>query len=229
MKRSRTSRLRKRSSSSRRWVLRPSVGTDSRTSRGCRRRWPPSRRCWNGSAHRLLTAVIGKRGCGPAAAFLLAHDVPLAIDHTAYNVLHEAAWAAAADTLRAVFESGAADATGVSARPHTGWPDNLPLMYWAAWGGYPEVARLLAPSTEPACITSCRSGATASAAPPRCRRRSRPATGTGRRTRAKAPWASCAATPGRESWPWRRSSSTTAPATTCTPRAPATTPPDCVN
>ena len=91
----------------------------------------------------LLKAVIGKRGCGPAAAFLLAHGVPLAIDHTAYNVLHEAAWAAAADTLRAVFESGAADATGVSVRPHTGWPDNLPLMYWAAWGGYPEVARLL--------------------------------------------------------------------------------------
>ncbi len=91
----------------------------------------------------LLTAVIGKRGCGPAAAFLLAHDVPLAIDQTAYNVLHEAAWAAAADTLRAVFESGAADATSVSVRPHTGWPDNLPLMYWAAWGGYPEVARLL--------------------------------------------------------------------------------------
>lgn len=91
----------------------------------------------------LLTAVIGKRGCGPAAAFLLAHDVPLAIDHAAYNVLHEAAWAGAADTLRAVFESGVADATGVSVRPHTGWPDNLPLMYWAAWGGYPEVARLL--------------------------------------------------------------------------------------
>ena len=91
----------------------------------------------------LLTVVIGKRGCGPAAAFLLAHDVPLAIDHAAYNVLHEAAWASAADTLRAVFESGAADATGVSVRPHTGWPDNLPLMYWAAWGGYPEVARLL--------------------------------------------------------------------------------------
>lgn len=91
----------------------------------------------------LLTAVIGKRGCGPAAAFLLAHDVPLVIDHAAYNVLHEAAWAGAADALRAVFESGAADATGVSVRPHTGWPDNLPLMYWAAWGGYPEVARLL--------------------------------------------------------------------------------------
>ena len=69
--------------------------------------------------------------------------MPLAIDQTAYNVLHEAAWAAAADTLRAVFESGAADATGVSVRPHTGWPDNLPLMYWAAWGGYPEVAMLL--------------------------------------------------------------------------------------
>ena len=36
-------------------------------------------------------------------------------------------------------------------------------------------------------------------APPRCRRRSRPAIGTRRRTRAKAPSASCAATPGRAS------------------------------
>ncbi len=28
-------------------------------------------------------------------------------------------------------------------KPHTGWPANLSLMYWAAWGGFPEVARLL--------------------------------------------------------------------------------------
>ena len=36
------------------------------------------------------------------------------------------------------------DATGVSVRkPHTGWPDNLSLMYWAAWGGYAELAELL--------------------------------------------------------------------------------------
>ena len=28
-------------------------------------------------------------------------------------------------------------------KPHTGWPDNVSLMYWAAWGGYPDLARLL--------------------------------------------------------------------------------------
>lgn len=93
---------------------------------------------------RLAKVAIGMRGCGPAVKLLLAHDVPLALDETAYNVLHEAAWAGAEDTLRAVFEAGAADATVVSVRkPHTGWPDNLSLMYWAAWGGYPDIARLL--------------------------------------------------------------------------------------
>lgn len=93
---------------------------------------------------RLLRVVIGMRGCGGAVAFLLRHGVPLHIDKTAHNVLHEAAWAGSADTLRAVFESGAADATCICLRkPHIGWPDNVSLMYWAAWGGYPEVARLL--------------------------------------------------------------------------------------
>jgi len=93
---------------------------------------------------RLLRVAIGMRGCGPTVRLLLDRGVALDIDETAYNVLHEAAWAGATDTLEAVFESGASDATPVSVKkPHTGWPDNLSLMYWAAWGGYPDLARLL--------------------------------------------------------------------------------------
>lgn len=93
---------------------------------------------------RLLVVAIGMRGAGPAVALLLQRGVALTIDNTAYNVLHEAAWAGAEDTLRAVFESGAADATCVSVRkPHVGWPDNLSLMYWAACRGRPGIARLL--------------------------------------------------------------------------------------
>ena len=93
---------------------------------------------------RLLVVAIGMRGCGDAVALLLQRGVALNIDRTAYNVLHEAAWAGAEDTLQAVFESGVADATCVSVRkPHVGWPDNLSLMYWAACRGYPGVARLL--------------------------------------------------------------------------------------
>ena len=92
----------------------------------------------------LLQVVIGMKGCGAAVQLLLDRGVPLEINETEYNVLHEAAWGGMADTLRAVFESGAADATGVSVlKPHTGWPDNLSLMYWAACGGHAEVAKLL--------------------------------------------------------------------------------------
>ena len=93
---------------------------------------------------RLLKVAVGMRGCGDTVAFLLQRGVYLDADPTAYTVLHEAAWAGATDTLRAVFESGVSDATPVSVKkPHTGWPDNLSLMYWAAWGGYPELAKLL--------------------------------------------------------------------------------------
>ena len=92
----------------------------------------------------LLTVIVGMRGCGGAVSFLLDRGVPFNIDTRSYNVLHEAAWAGSADTLEAVFTSGAVDATSVSIeKPHTGWPANLSLMYWAAWGGFPEVARLL--------------------------------------------------------------------------------------
>lgn len=93
---------------------------------------------------RLLTVITGMRGCGSAVKVLLDHGVSLDIDAESYNVLHEAAWANAYDTLAAVFESGACDATCVSVRkPHTGWPDNISLMYWVAWGGHPELAQLL--------------------------------------------------------------------------------------
>lgn len=93
---------------------------------------------------RLLKVAIGMRGCGPAVAFILQQGVALTIDENAYNVLHEAAWAGSVDTLQAVFESGAADATCVSLRkPHIGWPDDISLMYWAAWGGFVDVAKLL--------------------------------------------------------------------------------------
>lgn len=96
------------------------------------------------TGERLLHVAIGMRGCGAAVALLFRRGVALHIDETAYNVLHEAAWAGAVDTLQVVFESGAADATCVSLRkPHLGWPDNISLMYWAAWGGFAEVARLL--------------------------------------------------------------------------------------
>ncbi len=93
---------------------------------------------------RLLNVAIGMRGCGSTVKLLLDRGVKLDIDESAYNVLHEAAWAGATDTLAAVFESGASDATPISVKkPHTGWPDNVSLMYWAAWGGYPDVAKLL--------------------------------------------------------------------------------------
>ncbi len=92
----------------------------------------------------LLPAVVDKRGCGQVARLLLDHGVPFEIEESSYNILHNAAHRGAFDTLQAVFESGAADATCVSVlKPHVGWPDNLSLMYWAAWGGYPEVAKLL--------------------------------------------------------------------------------------
>ena len=92
---------------------------------------------------RLLQVLIGMRGCGAAVTFLLERGVALEIDDSSYNVLHEAAWGGMVDTLSAVFESGAADATCVSIKkPHVGWPDNLSLMYWAASGWYPDCARL---------------------------------------------------------------------------------------
>ena len=71
----------------------------------------------------LLQVVIAMKGCGSAVQFLLDRGVSLDVNETEYNVLHEAAWGDMTDTLRAVFEAGAADATGVSVRkPHNAPP-----------------------------------------------------------------------------------------------------------
>ena len=92
----------------------------------------------------LLPAVVDKRGCGEVARLLLDRGVPFEIEESSYNILHNTTYRGAFDTLQAVFESGAADATCVSVeKPHVGWPDNLSLMYWAAVPGRIEVARLL--------------------------------------------------------------------------------------
>lgn len=93
---------------------------------------------------RLMRLLCGRRGTHEVVSILLDHEIPLVIDEGAYNVLHEAAWANAHETLRAVFARGVIDATGVSVKKaHTGWPDNVSMMYWAAWGGFPKTARVL--------------------------------------------------------------------------------------
>lgn len=93
---------------------------------------------------RILRLVCGRRGTEGVVSILLEHDVHLEIDEGSYNVLHEAAWANAHETLRAVFENSEKDATGVSVKKaHTGWPDNVSLMYWAAYGGFPKTAKVL--------------------------------------------------------------------------------------
>ena len=82
----------------------------------------------------LIRATVSMHGCAPSTKFLLDHGVPMIVSERGYNCLHEAAWTGTCiENLRYVFESGAADAAGVSIlKPHTGWPDNISLLYWAA-------------------------------------------------------------------------------------------------
>ena len=91
----------------------------------------------------LLKVCIPFPGSGPAVRLLLEQQIELDADPNEYNILHEAAHSGAADSVKVVFESGLADAACVSVeKPHTGWPSNLSLLYWAAWGGYPEFAKV---------------------------------------------------------------------------------------
>lgn len=93
---------------------------------------------------RLLNTIVGMKGCGPAIEFLLQHDVPFRMAQDTYNQMHEGAWCDAVDSLQALFESGVTDATCVSVKkPHVGWPDNISLMYWAAFRGSVDMASLL--------------------------------------------------------------------------------------
>ena len=93
---------------------------------------------------RLMSVASGMRGTAKTIKLLAENNVALNFDPAIYNTLHEAAWAGATETLEAIFKTGLADATTVSVeKPHTGWPGNLSLMYWAAWGGFAELAELL--------------------------------------------------------------------------------------
>ncbi len=92
---------------------------------------------------RLLGLVLGFPGGGPAVKLLIDKGMVLNFDPWEFNELHDAAHGGAVDSVRVLFESGMCDARTVSVqKPHTGWPSNLSLLYWAAWGGYPEFASL---------------------------------------------------------------------------------------
>ena len=87
-----------------------------------------------GPALACLTTTLP--GCAASLRVLLQRGVPLRIDPGKYNVLHEAS----AETARVVFEAGAADATAVAPSVHTGWPNNVSLLYWPAVFGCSEDA-----------------------------------------------------------------------------------------
>ena len=87
-----------------------------------------------GPALACLTTTLP--GCAASLRVVLQRGVPLRIDPGKYNVLHEAS----AETARVVFEAGAADATAVAPSVHTGWPNNVSLLYWPAVFGCSEDA-----------------------------------------------------------------------------------------
>ena len=92
----------------------------------------------------LLHVLLHSLGCAPSVKCLLDHGVRLEIDNSKYNVLFDIAYSWSCETLRVVFESGLADATGIAVKkPHAGWPDNTSMLYWAAYRGRPDVVKLL--------------------------------------------------------------------------------------
>ncbi|MDE2717184.1 MAG: ankyrin repeat domain-containing protein [Chloroflexota bacterium] len=91
--------------------------------------------------HRLL---LNRNGCGPAVKFMLDHGIALELEPTEYNNFFDAVYMGAMDVARTVFESGQADATGVSVlKPHVGWPDNTSMLFWAATSGLTDMVKLL--------------------------------------------------------------------------------------
>ena len=91
--------------------------------------------------HRLL---LNRNGCGPAVKFMIDHGIPLELDTTQYNSLFDGVYMGAMDVVQTVFESGEADATGISVlKPHVGWPDNTSMLFWAATGGHTDMVKLL--------------------------------------------------------------------------------------
>ncbi|MCY3736667.1 MAG: ankyrin repeat domain-containing protein [Gemmatimonadaceae bacterium] len=93
----------------------------------------------------VLNIAAYRGGCGPALEFLLDRGLVFSVaEHRAkggkeseYDIVHEAAWALSTDNLRILLERGMADPRSTS-NPHTGWPDNVSLLYWAAVQGGDE-------------------------------------------------------------------------------------------
>ena len=98
-------------------------------------------RIGSGLLHRLL---LNRTGCGPAIKFMIDHGIAPELDTTRYNALFDAVYMGAMDVVQTVFESGVADATGVSVlKPHVGWPDNTSMLFWAATSGHTDMVKLL--------------------------------------------------------------------------------------
>ena len=87
----------------------------------------------------IVNIAVAVRGCAPALELLLDRGLRFSVEpwrsrpgkEGEYDNVHEAAWAGAGDNLRILLERGMADANSLS-NPHTGWPDNVSLLYWVA-------------------------------------------------------------------------------------------------
>ena len=80
----------------------------------------------------VLNIAAYRGGCAPALEFLLDRGLVFSVaEQSEYDIVHEAAWAVSTDNLRLLLERGMADARSTS-NPHTGWPDNVSLLYWPA-------------------------------------------------------------------------------------------------
>jgi ankyrin repeat protein len=90
----------------------------------------------------IVNITVAVRGCAPALELLLDRGLRFSVEpwrsrpgkEGEYDNVHEAAWAGAGDNLRVLLERGMADAKSLS-NPHTGWPDNVSLLYWVAASG----------------------------------------------------------------------------------------------
>ncbi len=97
-----------------------------------------------GVGEALLARVVAMRGCERVVQALLEQGVRVSFDESEYNQVHEAAWANAHENLDLMFQHKAANPLMISIdKPHTGWPDDLSLLYWAAWGAFLKLAKVL--------------------------------------------------------------------------------------
>jgi hypothetical protein len=90
----------------------------------------------------LAGMAVAMEGCAPALGYLLNQGVVFSVERWRsqpgkageYDNVHEAAWACCTDNLRLLFDHDMVDPNTVS-NPHTGWPNNVSLLYWAVFNG----------------------------------------------------------------------------------------------